>query len=257
MKRIALTTAWAVTATVLTASSCTKSDVPAPATPASAPAATRTAVAQPSANVPVSGHLVKLADGVDLEQVRNQDMVHPAFSISAPDVTAPVLFADASNDKNDASAPVILKKIDDKWRILELTDTGNQEWVYAGACGPRHELWAILDSAGESAAPQLTLMRSSDEGLTWQYFAAVKKPTDDAEFIAFTMAANGAGKMTMHLSDDADTIPHGYYDYRTNDGGKTWTGPAFEADDMTDADTQHDTDSLQDAIKDAEAVPAN
>ncbi len=257
MKRIALTTAWAMIATALTANSCTKSDVPATNTPTSAPAASHTAVAQPSANAPASGHLVKLADGIDLEQVRNQDMVHPAFSISAPDVTTPVLFADASNDKNDTSAPVILKKIDDKWRILELSDAGDQEWMYAGACGARHELWAILDSAAESAAPQLTLMRSMDEGLTWQYFVAVKKPTDDAEFIAFTMAANGAGKLTMHLSDDADTILHGYYDYRTTDGGKTWTGPAFEADDMTDADTQRDTDSLQDAIKDAEAVPAN
>ena len=257
MKRIAATTAWAMIAVVLTANSCTKSDAPAPAAPATTPAATRTAVVQPSANAPVSGHLVKLADGIDLDQVRNQDMVHPAFSISAPDVTTPVLFADASNDKNDTSAPVILKKIDDKWRILELTDAGDQEWVYAGACGPRHELWGILDSAAENAAPQLTLMRSMDEGLSWQYFTAVRKPTDDAEFIAFTMAANGAGKLTMHLSDDADNIPHGYYDYRTTDGGKTWTGPAFEADDMTDADTQRDTDSLQDAIKDAGAAPAN
>ncbi len=257
MKRIAATTAWAMIAATLAVSSCTKTDAPASSTQPSTPATSTTAAAQPSANGSASNHIAKLADGIDLDQVRNQEMVHPAFSLSAPDVTTPVLFADVSNDKNDTSAPVILKKVDDKWRILELTEAGDQEWVYAGACGPRHELWGILDSPGENAAPQLTLIRSADEGLTWQFFSAVHKPTDDAEFIAFSMAENGAGKLTMHLSDDADKFSHGYYDYRTNNGGKTWTGPTFEADDMTDADTQHDTDSLQEAIKDAEAAPAN
>ena len=200
---------------------------------------------------------MKMADGIDLSQVRNQEMVHPAFSLSAPDVTTPVLFADVSNETNNTSAPVILKKVDDKWRILELTEAGDHEWVYAGACGPRHELWGILDPLAADAPPQLLLMRSADEGLTWQFFAAVKKPAEDAEFIALSLAANGAGKLTMHLSDDADKVSHGYYEYRTADGGKNWTGPTLEGDDMTDADSQKETDSLEEAIKDAEAVPAN
>jgi hypothetical protein len=255
MKRIAAT--WLL-AGVVGASSCTKTDAPASTGGSSTgPATTQAMAAQPSANAPVSGHVVKVADGIDLTQVRNQDMVHPAFSISAPDVQTPVMFADVSNDKNDTSAPVILKKTDDKWKILELTEAGDQEWVYVGVCGPRHELWGILDSSGDNGAGALTLLRSTDEGGTWQFFAAVKKPAAEGEFVSFTMAANGVGRLIVHLPDDADGVSHGYYQYQTADGGKSWTGPTLEPDDMTDADSQRDMDSLQEAIKDAEAPPAN
>jgi hypothetical protein len=257
MKRFSLILCGLLIPTVLAVASCGRTDVPvAPETAAPAMTQNVAAKALPSANAAASRHVVKMADGVDLTQVRNQEMIHPGFSLSPPDVDSPVLFATVTNEKDETGSPVVLKKIDDQWKILELTEAGDQEWVYAGACGPRKELWGILDSATETPVQQLTLMHSTDDGATWQFFAAVKKPADDAEFEAFSMAASGAGKLSMHLADDADKVLHGYYQYRTIDGGKTWTGPTFEADDVTDADSQRDLDSIQEAIKDAEAVPA-
>jgi hypothetical protein len=183
-------------------------------------------------------------------------MLQPQFSLTPPDVESPVLFAVVQNDKDDTGAPVVLKKIDDQWKILEIAEAGDQEWVYAAACTPRHELWGILDSASDTRAAQLTLMRSTDDGLTWQFFAGVKKPVIEAEYAGFFMAANGEGKLTVHLDDDADKVMHGYYHYKTFDGGKTWTGPTFEGDDITEADSQRDLDTIQEAIKNAETVPA-
>ncbi|HUO09115.1 MAG TPA: hypothetical protein VM008_12485 [Phycisphaerae bacterium] len=258
MKRFSLILRGLLIPALLGVASCGRTDVPVASETAPAATTAPGAVGKSlrSANVAVSGHVVKMADGVDLTQVRNQEMIHPAFSMSPPDVDSAVLLASVVNDKDDTGSPVVLKKIDDQWKVLELTEAGDQEWVYAGACGPRKELWGILDSATDTPVPQLTLMRSADDGLTWQFFAAVKKPADDAEYAAFSMAANGEGKLSVHLADDADKILHGYYHYRTVDGGKTWMGPTFEADDVTDADSQRDLDSIQEAIRDAEAVPA-
>jgi hypothetical protein len=58
----------------------------------------------------------------------------------------------------------------------------------------------------------------------------------------------------MHLDDDTDGQPHGYYHYHTADGGKTWTGPTQEPNDVSEADPFDSTDTMQGAIKIAEAA---
>lgn len=118
------------------------------------------------------------------------------------------------------------------------------------------EIWGILDGVGENHTTQVTLVRSIDDGTTWQFFAAVKKPTSDAQYAGFSMARNGEGRLSLHLEDDTDGVAHGYYHYKTADAGKTWTGPTLEADDIIQADSLDEVDTIQEAIKNAEAAPA-
>jgi hypothetical protein len=237
---------------VVAMSGCDKTEVP-PAVPASGPATT--AAAGPSANAPSSGHWIKLSEGIELTQVKNQEMIHPQFGLTPPDVETPLIFAVVQNAEATASSPLILKKIGTGWKIVKLAEADYQEWVYAAAISGRKEIWGILDASGENHAAQLTLVRSVDDGMTWQFFAAVKKPTSDAEYAGFSMAANGEGRLSMHLDDDTDGIAHGYYHYKTVDGGKQWTGPTFEGDDIIQADSLSDFDTLDEAIKSAEAGP--
>lgn len=230
--------------------SCGRSESPIiSAPPSSAPHA-------PSANVPVPTGIVSLDNGVDLAQVRNQQMIHPLFSLTPPDVDAPVVMAAVQDDDKDTGAAVVLKKLHGQWKIVEFAEAGHAEWVYAAAITPRKELWGVLDAAGETRAPQLTLVRSTDNGVSWRYFAAVKKPAADAEYAGFAMAADGQGRLSMHIDDDDAGVSHGYYHYKTLDGGKSWTGPTFEGDDVTEADSLKDFDTIQDAIKDLESPPA-
>jgi hypothetical protein len=233
-------------------SACGKTDTPI-ALPATQPISTTTA---PSANVFISGHTIRLAEGFDLSSINNQAMIHPQFGLTPPDVETPVIFAVVQNADATASSPLILKKIGGVWKIVKLAEADYQEWVDAGAISGGKELWGILDVSGENRAAQLTLVRSVDEGMSWQYYAAVKKPVNDAEYAGFAMAADGKGRLSVHLDDDTDGIAHGYYHYTTTDGGKHWTGPTFEGDDILQADSLNDVDTLEEAIKNAEAGPA-
>lgn len=214
----------------------------------------------PSANAPVTLQTFSLASGPDMAQVKIQPMIHPQFALTPPEVDSPVIFAVIRNEQQNLASPVLLKKIGATWRACELPaagpSPGQREWVHAAASPARHELFAWMDDASASRAWQLTVWHSTDAGLNWQTLSAVKKPTNAAEFAGFVMAKNGAGRLSMHLDDDTDNLGHGYYHYATTDGGKTWTGPTFEPDDVVEADPQAEDDTISDAMKSAEEVPA-
>jgi hypothetical protein len=233
--------------------SCGKSESPPAASAASvSPAAS--ADSSTPANAPASGNIVKLDAGADLSRVQNQQIIHPQFFLTPPEVESPLIFAHIHTDA-DSGPPAILKKIGATWRIVQLDEAVHQEWVYAAACPPRQEIWAILDLAGDAKAWQLTLLRSTDNGLSWQFFSAVKKPSNAAIYAGFALAKNGQGRLSMHLEEETDGHPKGYYHYRTTDGGKTWAGPTAEPNHVEEADTFEPTDSLPDAIKKVESIP--
>jgi hypothetical protein len=236
---------------------CGHDTAPAPVT-TSGPAG-RTA-ATPAANAPLPAQTFSLAAGLDMAKVQVQPMIHPQFSLTPPEVDTPVIFAVVRNEEKGLASPVLLKKMDSGWRVTEVPQFAaaatQREWVHAAACPARHELFALLDDSSESRAWALTLLHSTDGGATWATLAAVKKPTNAAEYAGFAMGKNGAGRISMHLDDDTDKLGHGYYHYATTDGGKTWTGPTFEPDDIVDADPQAEDDAIGDAMKAAEAIPA-
>jgi hypothetical protein len=262
MKRRAPVTRHPILAALLLAAAaplaaCGHDAAPAPVT-TSGPAGS--GAAAPSANAPLPAQSFAHAAGHEMAKVQVQPMIHPQFALTPPEVDTPVIFAVVRNEEKGLASPVLLKKMDAGWRVTEVPQFAaaatQREWVHAAACPARHELFAILDDSSESRAWALTLLHSTDGGATWATLAAVKKPTNAAEYAGFALGKNGAGRLSMHLDDDTDKLGHGYYHYATTDGGKSWTGPTFEPDDIVDADPQAEDDAIGDAMKAADAIPA-
>jgi len=233
---------------------CNKTETP-PAPSASTPGGAAASPATP-ANAAVSAHTFRLADGSDLAGIKNQNMLHPQFELTPDEVDSPLIFGVVQNDEKHSSSPVLVKKFGPFWKVIEVSEAREQEWVYAAACPARKEVWGILDASGEPRASQLTLLRSIDGGNSWQYFSAVKKMTPAAEYAGFSIARSGEGRLSMHVEEDDGDVSHGYYHYKTIDGGKSWTGPTLESDDVVEADTLKSFDTIQDAIKAGDAAPA-
>ncbi len=214
-----------------------------------------------------SGKTVDLSAGFDLAMVQNTGQVHPLFRLAPPETETAIIFAKTKRMDNgqERNGALILRREGNPatlptgartsgWRILELMDAPNQEWVFATACPSRKEIWGVLDNAGDDRGDQLTLMRSGDGGRTWTYFSAVKKPSSEAICESLVLTDTGAGRLTMFMStEEPDGRIRGhYYHYRTADGARTWTGPTIEPSDTTDADQCGTDDTLEEAIKDTQ-----
>lgn len=190
----------------------------------------------PDATLPVPSLSVNFSNGRLLNPARISE-IFPDFQLTDAEVVpAPLIFGYGLVDALNLSEPVILRKLGNNWKFVVFPSLNHTGWVYAGASFERGELWAILDSTPDSKGAGLYLFRSADHGESWQLFSGVKPPTIQAEFVAFTMTADGHGRITVHQDDDTAAIPRGLYAYASTDGGKTWTGPAFTADDLISAD---------------------
>jgi len=178
--------------------------------------------------------------------------IFPDFELTDPEIVpAPLIFGYGRLDSMDLREPVILRKVGTTWRFVEMPSLNHKDWVYAGAAYERGELWAILDSTTESKDPGLYLFKSKDQGQSWKLFSGLRPPTLQAEFVSFTLDAKGNGRITVHQDDDTDAAPRGLYAYTTGDGGVTWTGPTFSADDLISAETPM-TPTLQEVIENLE-----
>jgi hypothetical protein len=150
-------------------------------------------------------------------------------------VPAPLVFANYRNDALAIRTPMILRCAE-TWKIVLLPAFHHAEWVYAGAAIGRGELWAILHSTSDARAMGLYFLRSTDDGVTWTLFSGLKFPVPSMEFFSFSLKADGTGSVTVHQEEDTALLPRGMYVYRTSDGGKSWSGPTFTADDLVTAD---------------------
>ena len=212
------------------------------------PGTTAPSAAGPVASVALSGRIINADAGYDLSVVRNLAMVNAQFRLLPPESGVPMVFGLVRNDARKISSPVILRKTAAGWKISELMELPQHEFIRVAAISARHEIWGIFDNA-DSNAPQLSLIRSVDGGATWQYQVAVKKPHPDADYEGFALAGNGEGRLSMHLDEDSGGVAHGTYHYRTTDGGKTWMGPRIEADDAVAADDVGDLGNITDVIR--------
>jgi hypothetical protein len=223
-----------------------------PEPPAGGPAAAASSAPIVSAALP--GTPLNLEAGFDLATVKNQSMIDPQFRLMDPEVSRPLIFAAVRNPDTKTTTPVIVRRSLAGWKIIELAALPNHEWVHVAACPARQELWGFLDAFDDNSAPRLAIVRSTDGGLTWQYWRSLKKPVPDAEYGGFSLAKSGQGRLTLHLEEDAGPTLHGYYHYNTTDGGDTWTGPTFEADDVSTADELKEFDTLPEALKATETA---
>jgi hypothetical protein len=210
---------WPVALAVLAVASCAKSTRKADATLAVTPLKVDLGYGRIITNEPLIG------------------LMYPELQLTDPEVVpSPLVFGKHRDDEHGINKPIILRDYSGQWSYVTLGTFDETEWVYAGACIERNELWAILDSASVKRGPGLYLMRSTDGGLTWTLFSALKPPALSVEFVSFTMDADGHARITEHQDDDTDLVQRGLYRYESADDGKTWTGPDFSADDLVSAD---------------------
>ena len=122
----------------------------------------------------------------------------------------------------------------------------------AGEAAERHEHSGILDCAVEGSGPELLLLRSSDEGGSWTIVSAVAKPHYMLSFDKFVLRKDGQGRLTMLQADDDGGPKPGFYHYQTVDGGKTWTGPTYEASGLDSVDEMKDDQKLRAVVQETE-----
>ena len=84
--------------------------------------------------------------------------------------------------------------------------------------------------------PELVLVHSTDAGKTVQ-LSSLPKPRAACAFDTFCMDRNGRGRVSVYVDRTKTRLNHaGYYHYRTDDDGQTWTAAQFEPDAMTPPD---------------------
>ncbi|MBV8780254.1 MAG: hypothetical protein JO353_02545 [Phycisphaerae bacterium] len=142
------------------------------------------------------------------------------------------------DDKATATVPVIGYRQNDKLFALRVDDSRlrNASWSYI-CTGPQPtELWGVLDASLDEKQPDLVLVHSTDSGRTFA-LTSVFKPLPSCEFDSFCMDRTGHGRVSVYVDRTKTRLRHaGYYNYRTTDGGQTWSAPEFEPDAMTPAD---------------------
>jgi hypothetical protein len=208
----------------------------------------------PATNTPDKPWTIKLTEAPLLASV-DQAGLKATYELNSPQVPHPILFAAESDDAPTRVEPKIIVKIGGQWRIASLPASEDQnDFVYVGVCPARHEIFAILDCAVEDPGQVLDIIHSTDGGVTWSILGGVGKPTYMATFSAFHMDARGHGRLTVSYGDDLDQLKPGDYHYDTADGGKSWTRPTFEGDDLQNAEpvgemVVRDRIKFRDAIK--------
>ena len=119
------------------------------------------------------------------------------------------------------------------WRTVPLAGTRfeNSSWEYAGRARRTGVLWGVTQLDVEGPGDVLELVRSPASGTAWVRVATIRKPVFHASFVSLALAANGSGRLVMHLDDGLDpSVPGGFYVSATTDAGRHWTPPALAAE---------------------------
>jgi hypothetical protein len=165
--------------------------------------------------------------------------------------SAPVILG-AVTRPDDTTIPAIATRSSAGWTVAYAENLHGLTWAYGGSSEARHEWWGVLN-APDGKSNLVTLVKSADDGKTWQTTCAIRTVTE-ATVGTFQMSDSGVGKLVMQLDDDiSDTLRAGRYSYQSNDHGATWTGPTYEPDNLIAADATSDT-TMSDA---AQAIDAD
>jgi hypothetical protein len=213
---------------------------PASGAPASNVASSPGATTQPSGSVSL-----RLTDAVTAESLEQGDWECDMQS-EIPFKDRPLFFGQLAtydaDDKPTATVPLIGFKNGDKLMALKIDDPRlvNAGWSYIAAGPSTPEFWGVLDASLDDNQPEIVIAHSTDSGDTLQ-IASIPKPLKVAVFDSFCMDAKGHGRLSLYVyRDQAKLHQAGYYNYRTIDGGKNWTGPEHELDGMLPADDAPD-----------------
>ncbi len=183
---------------------------------------------------------LKLESAVPSNQVEHDDW-ELSLPSQLPFKDRPLLFGDVAtfddDDKATASIPIVAYKHGDSLLTLKIEDPRlkNASWAYIASGPAKDELWGVLDASTDDKQLDLVLVHSTDAGSTLA-LTSIPKPHPAAVFDSFCMDKDGHGRVSMYVYRDQARLKHaGYYHYRTNDGGKTWSAADHEPDAMTPA----------------------
>lgn len=198
---------------------------------------------------PANVQSLRLSDAVDLEQLTKESKANLTQQLNLSR-GGHIYFGELDTYDDDdnvtSSVPILAKRVHGNWKALPIIDPRlkNANWAYVGA-GPHHgEVWGVLDASLDDNQPDLVLAHSTDGGATYS-LSSLHKPDEVASFDSFCIGPDDQGRITVYVDagDDAQHAKPGYYTYRTNDGGKSWsTKPDYEPDAMTPAKDVPDED---------------
>jgi hypothetical protein len=192
---------------------------------------------------------LRLSDAIDLDKLTKDTEVNLTHQLNLSH-GGRIYFGELDSydddDNQTASIPILAKKVHGQWKALPINDSRlkNANWAYVAAGPNRGEVWGVLDASLDDNQPDLLLAHSTDGGATFE-LSPLHKPDEVASFESFCIGPDNKGRITVYVSseDDAKTAKPGYYNFRTTDGGKTWS-PAtdYEPDAMTPAKDVPDED---------------
>jgi hypothetical protein len=201
---------------------------------------------------------------LDLTQVTNR---LPSHSISTPgksSATESLVLMERGRFRfvNAPERPRLLDDLQSHREIDLPKSFAGTHWVFVGgvskdATSMPHLIWALADAAGRGDGSvrkdNLLCVHSADAGLTWQLLPPFPKPASAATFDSLRMTDAGAGELRVRLEYDivrrAEDAPrnfkramvdpqvrvpveHGVYVYTTRDGGRSWSEPQHEPNDL-------------------------
>src|SRR5256885_1360883 len=193
--------------------------------------------------------IIKFADAVELDELTKEcepNLSHQLRLSRGGRIYFGTLNTYDNDDQATSSVPIIAKREGDNWRAIAIRDARlkNAAWSYVGGGPNRGEIWGVLDASLDDDQPDLLLAHSTDGGATF-VLSALGKPDAAAEYDSFCIGPGGSGRVTLYRYPDPEeknASKPGFYHYRTNDGGKTWSKPEFEPDVMWPARDVPDDD---------------
>lgn len=201
---------------------CSKTSAPASA-PVTAPvlaANVPTAVALPS----------KKLEALDT-QLANSD---PRFSFFTDGDHSELIFVNIEPERLQVH-PGLLMVRRGKYELVELDDERftQQGWMAGYITPDRKRIWAVSDGIIESPSWELNIVHSADGGVTWRVASTLRKPHYLLGFHSLHMRPDGSGALYL-LDEDplshASELPPGYFIYKTQDWGTSWSSPQYEPD---------------------------
>ena len=202
----------------------------------------------PSSHTPATRptqRIISLSSAVQSEQLEHDDWeldMQSQIRFSAGTILFGQISIYDDEDKAQQTTPIVGFKQGDQTMALRIDDPRlkNAGWSYISAGPSREEFWGVLDASLDDQQGDLVLVHSTDSGKTMS-LVSLPKPRPTCQFDSFCMDKNGHGRVSVYVDRTKTRLSHaGYYHYRTEDDGKTWTAAQFEPDAMVPADDAPD-----------------
>lgn len=162
----------------------------------------------------------------------------PLFGWSQQGRTPAVVFARLGATERPRAGILISTR--DGWRLAAVPDeVYYAKWIYVGRSANGEQIWAIGETGSGEHAPDLGIAVSTNAGRAWGFRSTLHKVSPYAVLEAVGMDQDGHGSIVLRLDEDpsANAPRLGFYQYLTQNGGKTWLEPiySFERPPLTGA----------------------